>query len=345
MSFFLAILRYAPIFLFVSGLLIYLGLAFEVDGYRAPFVQASQFSGFHDLFIVTLRDPGYSFIQNFFAKLICFEVFMAAFIASSLLIKYFGFIFVNRRPTLWDVLPYLLILGFLHEPIQIRAAMALAIGFWSMILFVKNQKLWALLVLLLAATFHASALVFILVFLLLWLFDRFQYKVFYVGLALVVGLSFLPTLPELLKLVGQTFNSRYLVYIDQAGQNKTGLFAYYYVFVGALTLLVAYLFKAKDAMWQRWYQLSIASGCLSFAVLLVFHFSVNIASRLADILLFPLTLVLGALLVQLKQEKRYFLLVLIVLGLLFYCGLRGIISYAPSMINFKSFDVPFLPFI
>jgi hypothetical protein len=345
MNFFSAILRYSPIFLLVSSGLIYLGLTFEVDGYRAPFVQASQFSGFHDLFVVTLRDPGYSFIQNFFAKLIRFEVFMVAFITSSLLIKYLGFIFVNRRPTLLDFLPYLLTLGFLHEPIQIRAAMALAISFWSMILFVRNQKLWALLVLLLAGTFHASALVFVLAFLLLWLFDRFQYKVFYVGLALVAGLSFLPNLPELLKLVGQTFNSRYLIYIDQAGQNKTGLFAYYYLFVGGLTLLVAYLFKAKDAMWQRWYQLSIASGCLSFAVLLVFHFSVNIASRLADILLFPLTLVLGALLVQLKQDKKYFLLILIVLGLSFYCGLRGIISYAPSMINFKSFNLPFLPFI
>jgi hypothetical protein len=69
--------------------------------------------------------------------------------------------------------------------------------------------------------------------------DFFGRKVFYVCLTLVVGLSFLPNLPELLLLVGKAFNSRFVVYINQVGQNKTGLFAYYYLFVGALTFLVA----------------------------------------------------------------------------------------------------------
>jgi putative effector of murein hydrolase LrgA (UPF0299 family) len=88
------------------------------------------------------------------------------------------------------------------------------------------------------------------------------------------------------------------------------------------------------------HQLAIVSGCLSISVLLVFHFSVNIASRLADILLFPVALVLGALLVQLKQEKRYFLFVLIILGLMFYCALRGVLSYAPGMVNLKAWSLP-----
>ena len=339
MSYWLSILKYSPVFLLVTVASIYLSLGFEVDGYRPPFEQAKQFATLQDLFTVTLRDPGYSFIQNFFAKRISFETFMAGFVAISLMIKFLGFLSIKRQLTFWDVLPYLLILGFLHEPIQMRAAMALSIGFWSMILFIRNQKIWALLVLMFAATFHISILVFLIVFLLLSLFDFFGRKVFYVCLTLVIGLSFLPNLPELLLIVGQAFNSRFLVYIDQAGQNKSGLFAYYYLFVGALTFLVVYLFKAKDELWYRLYQLAIASGCLSISVLLVFHFSVNIASRLADILLFPVTLVLGALLVQLKQEKRYLLLVLIVLGLLFYCALRGVLSYAPTMINLKAWSL------
>jgi hypothetical protein len=339
MSYCLSLLKYFPVFLLVTIASIYLSLTFEVDGYRPPFEQAKQFATFQDLFTVTLRDPGYSFIQNFFAKLLNFKVFIAGFIAISLLIKFLGLLSIKRQLTLWDVLPYLLILGFLHEPIQMRAAMALSIGFWSMILFIRNQRVWAFLVLIFAATFHISILIFLLVFLLLILFDFFGRKVFYVCLTLVVGLSFLPNLPELLLMVGKAFNSRFVVYIDQVGQNKTGLFAYYYLFVGALTFLVAYLFKAKDELWHRLHQLAVASGCLSISVLLVFHFSVNIASRLADILLFPVTFVLGALLVQLKQEKRYFLLVSIILGLMFYCALRGVLSYAPAMVNLKAWSL------
>jgi hypothetical protein len=161
MSHYLSILKYFPVFLLVTIASIYLSLTFEVDGYRPPFEQAKQFATFQDVFTVTLRDPGYSFIQNFFAKFLSFKVFIAGFIAISLLIKFLGLLSIKRQLTLWDVLPYLLILGFLHEPIQMRAAMALSIGFWSMILFIRNQRVWALLVLMFAATFHISILIFL----------------------------------------------------------------------------------------------------------------------------------------------------------------------------------------
>lgn len=69
------------------------------------------------------------------------------------------------------------------------------------------------------------------------------------------------------------------------------------------------------------------------------YLSIILALTCSDILLFPVTLVLGALLVQLKQEKRYFLLVLIILGLMFYCALRVVLNYAPGMIDLKAWNL------
>jgi hypothetical protein len=138
-------------------------------------------------------------------------------------------------------------------------------------------------------------------------------------------------MPDILIGVGEMFNSRHNVYIGRVDQNRSGLFSYFYLFVAALTFLIWYLFKPKDELWNRLYRLSVISGCLAFTTLLVFHFSVVIASRLADVLIFPLVVVMGALLVQLKDNKRYFLLGTLIFGFFSYSILRGIVSFRPNL--------------
>ena len=143
--------------------------------------------------------------------------------------------------------------------------------------------------------------------------------------------------------MGVLLNSRHIVYIGQVGQNKTGLFSYFYLFVAGLTFLVWYFFQPNSEVWRRLYRLAIASGCLAFAVLLVFHFSVNIASRLADVLIFPVVFVMGALLVQLKEQKRYLLLFVLILSFICYGFFRAILSFTPEL--FLNLKLNFLEFL
>lgn len=145
-------------------------------------------------------------------------------------------------------------------------------------------------------------------------------------------MTFLPGMSDLLLKIGYLLNSRHIYYIGQADQNKTGLYPYYYLFVGTLSFMIWHLFKPKNELWDRMYQLAVASGCLAFSGLVIFHFSVIIASRLADLLLFPLTVIMGALLVQLKLEKKYLHLSLGLLIIIVYGVLRGMISFTPHII-------------
>lgn len=323
--------NYFLVFVLLGIALVFLSLHFRVDGYEGPFLQAASGS-ISDIFSSPHRDPAYSFLMNVFSRLVSFEVFAAGLIILALGLKMFGLLAINPRPVFLDILPYVFLMSLLHEAIQIRAAIALSIVLWAMVYFVRNQKLVAVILVLFAATFHVSVLSFLMVFLLLELFDRLREKVFYVGLAVVIGLSFLPSLPDTLMKIGVLLNSRHIVYIGQVGQNKTGLFSYFYLFVAGLTFLVWYFFQPNSEVWKRLYRLAITSGCLAFAVLLVFHFSVNIASRLADVLIFPVVLVLGALLVQLKEQKRYLFLSILISACIGYGVLRGFVSFTPHIV-------------
>jgi hypothetical protein len=66
---------------------------------------------------------------------------------------------------------------------------------------------------------------------------------------------------------------------------------------------------------------------------MVFHFNVVVSSRLADLLLLPLLLVLGANLHQLKEQRQWFLLWGMTLSLIGYGILRGIVSFKPTLIQ------------
>lgn len=320
------------ILVLLTAILGSLSLYFEIDEYRRQFEIARSTRFVEQIFSFKAQDHAFSFLQNFFAEFFDFKFFAVFCIFLALSLKMIALLSINKNLTLLSVLPYILVLSFLHEGIQIRVAIALSIVFIAIIYFIRDKKLSAWLLLILAAMFHMSALIFGEVFLLCELFDRYKEKVFYMGLVVIAAIMFLLSLPDILIGLGEMFNSRYNVYIGRVDQNRSGLFSYFYLFVAALTFLIWYLFKPKDDLWNRLYHLSVISGCLAFTTLLMFHFSVVIASRLADILIFPLVVVMGALLVQLKDTKRHFLLWTLILGLTGYCILRGLVSFTPQLV-------------
>jgi len=282
------------------------------------------------------KDPAYFLIQAGFSGLISFDVFFGLLIFLCLSLKFYALLQVNKAPGVLDVAPYLFILGFLHEGIQMRIAIALSIALWAIIYFAKNQRTCALLILTFACTFHVSAAAFFLVFFLVFLYERFGLSVVVTGILLSVVLAYTSFIPDLLILVGEATHARFLTYAQGTifkNQNSTGLFQYFSLFVIFLTVVVWKDYKPESLVWKKLYQIAITSGLLAIAILQVFRFNVVVSSRLADLLLLPVLLVLGAALTQLKLEKRYWTLSFLLLVLLSYCMARGYVSFHPPSIK------------
>jgi hypothetical protein len=323
-------LKSLPILFLLTAILGFFNVYYEVDTYRGPYYQAQLNESIFDFTNSAFQEIGFSFLQNLFVELLSFEVFTFLCIFVALSIKLFGLVQTTKNPTFLFILPYIFVFSFIHEAIQIRAALALSVVYIAIIFFANGRKFFSLLILCLAATFHLSTLIFTFVFLSYGLFIQYR-KIFYASFMVVVILTvFLPSLGFDLMRAFQIFDSRYIPYIEQESQNKTGLFQYFFIFIGFLLFSILYLFEPKNQQWTRIYNLSIVSGYFAFTCLLIFNASVIIASRLADLLIFPLVVVMGALLVQLQKEKRYFLLIVLLLILTSYCLLRGAISFMPS---------------
>lgn len=284
------------------------------------------------------KDPFYFLIQAIFSGLINFELFFAGLIFLCLAFKFSALLQVNRSPTILDVLPYFLVLGFLHEGIQMRIAIALSIAIWSIILYAKNQRFLALFILALASTFHISASTFFAVFFLLFAFERWGRISIFIWIAIAVVLAYTPFIPTLLIEVGRLTNARFLLYSEGVvfeNQNSTGLFQYFILFVIFLTGFIWRYYKPISSVWSNLYRMALASGFLAIAILQIFRFNVVVSSRLADLLLLPVLLVLGATLTQLKNEREYFPLFVMSLALIFYCAARAFISFNPVL--FRTF--------
>ena len=279
------------------------------------------------------RDPAYFLVQASLAGLLNFQMFFGLLIFACLALKFSALLQVNSMPTILDVAPYLLVLGFLHEGIQMRIAIALSIALWAIVYFAKNQRGLALCILAFASAFHISASAFFIVFLLLYLYERFGRAVLIVGVIATAILAYTTFVSDLLIWVGVATNARFLVYsqgIAFENQNSTGLFLYFVLFMIFLTAFVWYFYRSATEVWKNLYRLALTSGLLAIAILQVFRFNVVVSSRLADLLLLPVLLVLGATLTQLKNEKRYWPLALMLLALIFYCAARGFVSFNPA---------------
>lgn len=310
------------------------------DSYLKMFLDASSLGISQKLPLAfTLKDPGYFLLQNIMSGLISFKIFFGLLIFLCLALKFSALVEVNPNVKILDIIPYFLVLGFLHEGIQIRIALALSIALWAIIFFAKKQGLLAFLILLLACSFHISAATFLLVFALVVAYRRFGCPVFLIGVIISAVLVFTNIVPELLIKIGIATNARFLAYSQESViqvQNKTGLFHYYFLFISFLTGFIWVFYKKTNEVWGNLKITAIASGSLAVAILHVFHFNVVVSSRLADLLLLPVLLVLGATLSQLKQERRYWVFIAMLIILILYCAARAYVSFNQGPLTYRN---------
>jgi hypothetical protein len=217
-----------------------------------------------------------------------------------------------------------------------RIAVALSIVLWALVYFAKDKRGLALCILAFASTFHISASAFFIIFLLFYLYECFGRVVLIAGVSISAILTYTTFVPELLLQVGVATNARYLLYsqgIVYENQNSTGLFQYLVLFVAFWTAFVWHFYRPVSEVWKNLYRLALTSGLLAIAILQVLGFNVVISSRLADLMLLPILLVLGATLTQLKNEKRYWPLFLTLCILITYCVARALVSFNPALVR------------
>lgn len=331
-------LIYSITFIFIAACLSALNLYFLVDDSYQRLYGVSQALSIDQRFLgfSALKDPAYFILQNLFGSFVSFPIFFVVIIWSSLFIKLRALLILEPHISWWHVIPYLLVLGFLHEGIQVRIALALSIALWALVLYVHQRQWSALIVLLMASTFHLSVLAFLLVFVGLICYQYFGRQFIYLSILLTGITVFTNIVPDLMGYWGRITNARYMAYAESLSEapNKSGLFQYYFIYIGLLAGLVWHIYQPKSLLWMRFKEVALASAGLAIGILLILRFNVIVSSRLADLLLLPLLLVLGATLVQLRDAKQYALQWGIISILLIYGGLRGLISFNPSL--FKS---------
>lgn len=315
---------------------IQLYLSRDLHEYRRFFTEAAQLplvSRFVQL--NWLRDPGYFLIQNIGASFLPFALWMSFLVTLAWLSKY---IFIrywwpNRTPVV--CLPYLLILSFLHEGTQIRAALAVAIAIWA--IWACKQRRYELTILLFAfaSSLHLSVLILALPLSMQWVYIRSP-KITATIFILIVFLLMNPAwMNDLIReLGGSLAMERYFSYVNSAviaNQNTSGLYAGFIPFVLVL-VLIAWTQYRPESLEQQWFwSYTKMSGVLAIAVLGIFQFSVIVSSRLTDLLLFPVVLIIGAVIAQWWGEHKKGYAILLILGLLAYCALRSMVSFGPIL--------------
>lgn len=328
-------LRYV-IFLMTIGFLAWLNLYFLIDElYKSWFLHAQSLSVFQAItFYPENKDPAYFLLQNTMSVFVNFPIFFICIISLSLLLKLTALLSVEKDISLLHVLPYLFVLSFLHEGIQVRIALALSFALWAIIMYARKKWLLSFVLLLVGGTFHLSALTFLIVSVAMILHDRLGHRLIYVTIFLTLLFSMTSTVPDVMHFIGRATNARFMAYAENfyAYQNKSGLFQYFFILIGVLTAFVWRYHQPSTELWSQLKKVGLTSACLAIVILMVFHFNVVVSSRLADLLLLPLLLVLGATLHQLMQQGKWPLLGGMTLMLIGYGILRGIVSFKPQII-------------
>jgi len=281
------------------------------------------------------RDPGFFFTQAIFVEFSSYYLWIAFLVLASLLSKY---IFVTKfwsNPSFLLFVPYLLVLSYLHEGTQIRAAIALAIGVWVFYASFNRQYVLACALLALAATFHLSVLILGVPLMMLMLYERYPKSSAMIFLMLVFLLMNPNWVNDLVLSLGGTLaKERYFLYVNppvMGSQNTSGLYVLFIPFVLILVGMIWLFYRPGNREERYFAGVAKMSGVLALAILGIFQFSVIVSSRLADLLLFPVLIVFGALLWQWWQAKKYGRVIASVATLIVYCAVRSYISFGPIL--------------
>lgn len=277
------------------------------------------------------KDPGYFVLQNLSVDVLSFSTFMALIVGLTFLSKFLAFKYTEPNYYLSLLFTYLCTLSFLHEVTQVRTALATGVVLWALIAWGRQYYLLSIFLVLIASLFHASVLVFLLPFTLLYLGERLGSWIYGVAIACAAILAWPGFAPKLLLWLGEGLDLRYLAYIRGAiarTLNTTGLFSYFFlVFVG-LGLLIWKYFEPIDRYWQQQKQLAFMCCVIAIFALQIFRFNTVIASRIADLMLLPIAYVIGKLLIVFYQEQRTLFWLLVAI-LLIYAVARGYVTLSP----------------
>jgi hypothetical protein len=280
--------------------------------------------------IKSFKEIGFFSLVNLAARFTSFNIFLFLIILASLSLKFYALRKIKDNFSWFNILPYLMVLIFLHEGTQIRIAIVLSIFLWALIFYLKDKLILAAILLLVAASFHVTILIFTLVVFADILNQKLGNRVTMVFGAGLFLIALIPNLiPNLVFLAG-SFSPKISVYFNSellVNQNKSGLFQYFIIFIGAL---VGYVFLMKQYFsveWLRLYKFSIISGILAILILWVLRNNVIIASRLAEVLMLPILLAMGEIFTQLYMHKKRVLLFMSILPLFVYMILRSYVVF------------------
>ena len=324
--------KYLGLFILIWSSLFFLNINWsrDINSYNQFYLSVANLDFFERFRVDSgfSQEFGFYLIQNLFSGHISFPGYIAFLIFSSLLLKFFALLKLNSAPQVFDVLPYLLLLGFLHEGAQLRIALALSIVLWAIVMWARNNLWESLLLFLLAITFHSSVIIFLIPIATLF-FLASKPKILYVCLALLILATSIIPFQYVAAFATEVIPRYSLYFMPQvlSTQNSSGLFQYYFIFFGLLVCFIWHYFKPTTFIWQNLKTFSLVSGILAVGILQSLSFSVVIASRFADQMLLPISLVLGACLTQLRLQRKIFPLVMMILILLVYGILRGYLSF------------------
>jgi len=283
-----------------------------------------------------LKDPGYFVIQNLGVELLSFSALMGVIVLIAMVVKMMALKFASHQleghePNYWIIVPYLCTLSYLHEVTQIRTALATGLLVWAIVFWGQNKIFYAILITLGASLFHASALIFFILFATILAAQYLGRWVYFVVLTLASILALPDLAPRLMLTMGETFDLRYLAYIRGAISrtlNTTGLFPYFvFFFIALLGVLWRYC-SPTNPYWSQERTLAIVCAFTAIVALQIFRFNTVIASRIADLMLLPMAYVLGKILVDAKKENKILFWGLLTI-LMAYALARGYVTLSP----------------
>jgi hypothetical protein len=255
------------------------GVGVDYFNYVAYYDYIPEIFSFED----TRFEPGFHLAAWFFRHKIglSFDQFTMLIVAISLAIKFYLFRKYLAHPLL-AVVAYFLIFYGIHEYTQIRAALALALGYWAIHLVMERRWIWAVLLFAVSLTFHTSAILLLPAFIGAQ-FIRGTLSAVLLGVGAAVLFALSEYLYQFAIIYFATINPLLQGYLDNATTDINSLS------LGSINNLM-YMAALAAAVVFRWFDLGryhstfLTMAILSLVMLALFAASPIVGQRAKEVL-------------------------------------------------------------
>lgn len=275
-------------------------------------------------------EPVFSIIQIALSEFIPFYLFVCFIVFFSLALKFSAIINIYSKAYFLYFVPYLLVLGFLHEGTQIRIGLALSVAIWSIIFYCRFRFLLAAITLIVAIFIHVSVVIIATIYVLDFLQRKSNKYIFTLILLLFTVFGFVINHIEIYQNYLSLIHPRIESYFSQNlidNQNSSGLFIFYIPFIAGIILYARTYYIPTTEFLRRFYNYSILSGLIGLIFLILLSSNVIVSSRLAEVLIFPCLIILGGALYQNYLNKKFLIFTLGILWLLVYFLARSYVIF------------------